>query len=625
MNTTASRKVLQYGYSAEAPARIPLRAGPWSMDFLDGDLRNLSLNQTEVVQRLCVLIRGPEWETLPRTIAPIQVEARDRSFAIVCDCESRVGQINFRWRLRAEGSEQGEIRYGFEGAALSNFYVNRIGICALHSTAEFCGRNISVTTWHGATERILLTKEIAPWPIFTNANSICYDLADLPTIRMTLSGDSFEAEDQRNWGDASFKIYSRPLDLPHPYPVEKGSSIAQSACLTLTSPVRDHATTPEVNELRISGLLGSPLPQIGLGFSSVIEPDSQQVSLLRSLKPAFLSARYDSSDSHSKDLIASAAAVARILGVPLEIRLDSIRDKKSFFKTTLGETPVCRWLFEAQSQSNAPALSWLPKDAQVYWGSEQGFVEINRNRWIAQHGEGVWFPFDPQIHASDCDSLVENLPAQAAVVDEARRLANGAPVAVSPINLGRSSVSGLPADPRHASLFAAAWTVGSLKHLAEGRVGSVAYFDVAGDGGVIRGNGTALQIDSPELARSTVNPVFHVLAFAAEFAGGQSLLTRSTNPTQIEGIALRRGERIGFLLTNFSQERQMVSIHADSVCRWIHSRSLDEGTWLEAVENPLQWRRRTPKKLPQAIGPVEVHVPPLSVVVLDGAVREVAR
>jgi D-apionolactonase len=625
MNTAASRRLLQYGYAAEPPARIPLRAGPWSMDFLDGDLRNLSLNQTEVLQRLCVLVRGPEWETLPRVIVCAEVEARERSFTIVCDCESRVGEVDFRWRLRAEGSEQGEVRYRFEGVALSSFYANRIGICAIHSTAGFCGKTISVTMLDGATKRILLTNEIAPWPIFTDANSICYELADLPPIRLRFSGDSFEAEDQRNWGDASFKVYSGPLRLPHPYLVEKGSSVTQSARLAMTSPVRPHPGTMETNSLHISGLSGPAQPQIGLGFSSAVELDPQQMCLLRALKPAFLSARYDCFDSRGKELIASAAALSRLLDVPLEIRLDSIRIERDFFNQVLNQTTVCRWLIEAPSQSDAGALSSLPGDAQIYCGSERGFVEINRNRWIARQRDGVWFPFDPQVHASDSDSLVENLPAQAAVVDEARRLAMGAPVAVSPITLGRSNVQGLSADPRHASLFAAAWTVGSLKHLAAGQAGSVAYFDVAGGGGVIRGNGAAPPIDSAEPLRSTVYPVYHVLAAAAEFAGGEALPTRSTNPSRIEGVALRRGERIRLLLTNFSREGQIVSVHADSDCRWSHSRSLDETNCREAMENPLHWRNRTPNKLPRAIGPVDVTVPPLSVVMLDGAVRESAR
>ena len=42
-------------------------------------------------------------------------------------------------------------------------------------------------------------------------------------------------EDQRQWGDASFKTYNRPLAKPWPYQIEDGSVLEQSVCLTVVS------------------------------------------------------------------------------------------------------------------------------------------------------------------------------------------------------------------------------------------------------------------------------------------------------------------------------------------------------------------------------------------------------
>ena len=42
------------------------------------------------------------------------------------------------------------------------------------------------------------------------------------TVRM--EGDAFEMEDHRNWTDASFKTYVRPLALPWPYVLPAGRS-----------------------------------------------------------------------------------------------------------------------------------------------------------------------------------------------------------------------------------------------------------------------------------------------------------------------------------------------------------------------------------------------------------------
>ena len=39
-----------------------------------------------------------------------------------------------------------------------------------------------------------------------------------------MEGDTFEMEDQRNWTDASYKTYVRPLALPWPYTLAGGAS-----------------------------------------------------------------------------------------------------------------------------------------------------------------------------------------------------------------------------------------------------------------------------------------------------------------------------------------------------------------------------------------------------------------
>ena len=49
-----------------------------------------------------------------------------------------------------------------------------------------------------------------------------------------MEGDAFEMEDQRNWTDASYKTYVRPLALPWGYTLAKGSRHEQSVRLSFT-------------------------------------------------------------------------------------------------------------------------------------------------------------------------------------------------------------------------------------------------------------------------------------------------------------------------------------------------------------------------------------------------------
>ena len=56
-----------------------------------------------------------------------------------------------------------------------------------------------------------------------------------PGLRVTcrMEGDTFEMEDQRNWTDASYKTYVRPLALPWPYTLEAGPGLEQAVTLTV--------------------------------------------------------------------------------------------------------------------------------------------------------------------------------------------------------------------------------------------------------------------------------------------------------------------------------------------------------------------------------------------------------
>ena len=50
-----------------------------------------------------------------------------------------------------------------------------------------------------------------------------------------MEGDTYEMEDQRNWTDASYKTYVRPLARPWPYTLDAGARLDQAVTLTVSS------------------------------------------------------------------------------------------------------------------------------------------------------------------------------------------------------------------------------------------------------------------------------------------------------------------------------------------------------------------------------------------------------
>ena len=75
----------------------------------------------------------------------------------------------------------------------------------------------------------------------------------------------FEMEDQRNWSDASYKTYSRPLSLPFPYPIAAGERVRQSVWIG----VKEAAPAVEPSDADLVRLeVGGPVPEIVLGAAT---------------------------------------------------------------------------------------------------------------------------------------------------------------------------------------------------------------------------------------------------------------------------------------------------------------------------------------------------------------------
>ena len=64
-------------------------------------------------------------------------------------------------------------------------------------------------------------------------NNLSYEMFDSIALNIRFDGIHFEMEDQRNWGDASYKIYSGSLLDPFPYKENKNSAFHQEIEITV--------------------------------------------------------------------------------------------------------------------------------------------------------------------------------------------------------------------------------------------------------------------------------------------------------------------------------------------------------------------------------------------------------
>ena len=85
---------------------------------------------------------------------------------------------------------------------------------------------------------------IDPVQPFMDLRALTHAFAPGLAVTCRMEGDTFEMEDQRNWTDASYKTYVRPLALPWPYTLAAGERLRQRVALSVVAGRRRACSLP---------------------------------------------------------------------------------------------------------------------------------------------------------------------------------------------------------------------------------------------------------------------------------------------------------------------------------------------------------------------------------------------
>ena len=448
------------------------------LDADTGFVRDVRFHGHEVVRGIYPAVREEDWGTLPPAVAPLEVRETDGGVLLRLHARVAAARMDLSWNAEIEASADGRLSYRWRGKAERDSVTNRNGLCVLHP-AEAAGAPCVVEHTDGRRVAGWLPREISPHQPFRDVRAITHVLDGRAECAVRMEGEVFEMEDQRNWTDASFKTYCRPLDWPRPYVLRAGEEIQHVVTVEVRgTPV----ATENAGEKRSAG--APKLPRVGFTLPGPV--------------PAALRAR----------LHALRPAQLRVEAVPgeLEATLDWARAETERFDCAL--VVVLRGAGEPAGREKFPARCALhlfderghaaPADVLAGWaragfaeiatGSLHHFTELNRERPQADaaHTHTV-FGIAAQVHASDDESILETLTQHGAVARAAHRLGGGRPVVVAPVSLGRHADS---VEPRLRGEMGARWLRGSLAQLAEaGCVESATFFHTHGPAGFLSEDG----------------------------------------------------------------------------------------------------------------------------------------
>lgn len=632
------RNVMLYGRDEAVPALMHLSAGPVTCVF-EPDiafLRYIKFGDREILRGLYAAVRDKVWGTVAPKVSNIALETRSGSFRLTFTVENREGDIDFGWQGVITGATDGTVRYEFNGRARSTFLRNRLGFAVLHPVKECAGRPAVVEKAGGGTMKGTFPDAISPHQPFLDMRAITHEIVPGVEGEVRFEGEVFEMEDHRNWTDGNYKTYCTPLAKPFPVQVKAGTEVRQA--VSIRPKGKGAVPAPASGPVQIEvGQTAVKLPRLGVGLAAGA-PAQTPVELARIKAARLAHLRVDLRlwDPGWRALwdraVAESAATTDGIEAAVFLGPDS---EAALAQLGALRGRVARWLvFQRDADTTPPqALSHARKhlkNAPVGGGVNTYFTELNRERPPAGI-DLACYSINPQVHAFDNQSLVENLEAQADTVKSAHLFLASKPLAVTPVTLKprfNPQAKGAPEpvvagrlpsaiDPRQVSLFGAAWTLGSIKYLAEQRVQSITYYETHGWAGLME---SAAGSRMPDLFRSLPGqtfPLYHVLADAAAFGAGEAIVSTSSRPLEACSLALRQGTRRRLFVANLTNDTCAVTIDGDWLGRRARVSQLDEFTYETAAMEPERYRA-IPGALQEALrGAYRLALAPYAVVRLD--------
>ncbi len=534
------------------PEPVPVRHGAWSLEVRGEELADIRYDGVLLLRAVRPVVRDRDWRTVPATVVDLRVTAAggwSAAHTLRFRQPGDEGPVDYAAEVEAVLDGSG-LAVTFTGTARSAFARNRIGLVVLHPLTE-AGRPVEVVHTDGSATTGTWPEAVSPHQPFLDVRGFRWEREGIHAD-LSLEGDVFETEDQRNWTDASFKTYGTPLAEPFPVEVRPGDRVVQRVRLGAagqrTRPAAASATAPSVHVL---GRVVGAVPALSLGAS----PGPSDVPEWAGRTAGFEAVLLELTGPPSgwPDRVASAEREAAALGAALDVRvatddpdrirgmlalLDPARVVRLAAFDTVGHVTTRR-LWRALVAESAGF------DATLVAGARSHFAELNRGADdVPPEAAALTCSITPQMHATELPHVVDSLAGQEAVARDAVRLAGERPVHLGPVTLRQRfnavSTSGDgdagPPDPLQTSAFTAAWTLGSVAALTRPGVEGLCYYEVAGPGGIGDARG--------------LYPVGRLLAALAALRGGDVLAARA--PAGVVAYPVRTPDGVVVLLARLA-------------------------------------------------------------------------
>lgn len=634
-----SRAVTLFGTEEMPPEPRVLRAGLLEASLEAGNLRYIRIGGREALRAIAFLVRDRNWGTYNPEISDLEVTSDERGFVVTYKAVCRDASQALAYAARIEGRADGRLVFEADIEALTDFVTNRTGFVVLHALEGVVGAPVTVEHVDGSVVESRFPEQVDPVCPFQNIRALAHELAPGLRVSCRMEGDAFEMEDHRNWMDASYKTYVRPLAQPWPYTIPRGKAQGQRVTLSLEGKPKAGSTAGAGTDaqVRIGNGSGRAMPRMGLAVAPEFVAEALEGAvLLKAARPAYLVCHFDRRKGHDRADVLRFAELGRATGAALVLEaviacLDAegkptddaavlARDLRevaeaaagvSFERVAVSPASDLKCTLPGSVWPRAPGWALLMAEARAAFpgvpvggGMFSYFTELNRKRPPADLIDFICHTGSPIVHAGDDTSLTETLEALPSIFGSVAAFAGGRPHWVFPtaISMRDNPYGAVPAenpdnirqamnrvDPRERGLIGAAWYTGYIARAAGAGPVALTLGAAAGPSGIVYTRQPHAQPWFDE-AGARVMPHYFPIAGAGALAGGTLRRVETSDPRNVQAYAATGTGGLRVWLANLSGEPRSVRI--EGVDGDATARVLDETSFEALMRDPGAWERR---------------------------------
>jgi hypothetical protein len=548
-------------------------------------LRQIAIGNEEAFRGIGFVARDANWGTATLTGAARSAEA-DSVLRLESGGELATASGDLSWSIVWTFTENC-VEARAEWSTRAGFLTNRTGFVVLHSLGASRGRPVRITHSDGRLEVASFPELVSPHQPFLDISAMEYKTVGGSRLRVVFEGEVFEIEDQRNWSDASYKTYCRPLRLPFPYPIEPGQTHVQAVRMEVVDKARVRQSReprrPSIGAEARMPVIGASLPPGPLDKGAPAATAALGLNITAIELDLSAEAPFEEFDAK----LALAGGRARIDIRPAErgIVLDGVRRIVAALggRQILGLT---LWGADDALINEARLVLGVPIGA----GSAMNFAELNRTYPLPASADYLAWASNPTVHGVTDDTIGETTETSDDILATIEGKAPGRPLHVGPLTLGArfnpaatatEGGTGAPTDPRQTGVIGAAWAVATLAGYLSEDVHALTFFEPFGARGLVSPSGA-------------LTPAGLALKRLAVFAGASVRPLRWSNAPRARGLMMEGKQSASLCIAHARKGRDSLRLpegewRAEALCPAGFSSEAIAGGFLEVGDFSVHW------------------------------------